>query len=124
MKIEGSSQLAFVEYDATYKKLKITFHSGHTYEYSDVSATIYTRLSNSESKGTYFRTEIRANPHKYPCKYIGTKSADSGTKASLVKKSEKVNLTDKPTYQSKEQQMEDLLKLSSQFHQIMKQSRD
>jgi KTSC domain-containing protein len=54
-----SSNLASAEYDAETQSLTITFKSGATYTYSDVSETIYEGLLSAASPGSYFASNIR-----------------------------------------------------------------
>lgn len=52
----------------TEKGLEVTFQSGHKYLYADVPANVVLGLERAESKGSYFRAEIRD-------KYTATKIA-------------------------------------------------
>ena len=51
----------YIERDA---KLMITFVTGRTYEYFNVSPTAYQKFRNADSKGRYFNTVIR-NKYAY-----------------------------------------------------------
>ena len=48
-----------VGYEAKSKVVEIEFQSGTIYQYLDVPSAIYKELSDAESKGQYFNSEIR-----------------------------------------------------------------
>lgn len=54
-----SSDLASVLYDKSTLKLRITFHNGGVYDYSDVPEMVYSGLLNAPSKGIYFAKFIK-----------------------------------------------------------------
>lgn len=55
----SSSNLRSVGYDASSETLEIEFHSGGTYQYSQVPASIYQGLMQAESHGRYFHAHIK-----------------------------------------------------------------
>ena len=55
----SSSNLKSVGYDEDEEVLELTFHSGGTYQYSDVPSYIYQGLMNASSKGSYFHSNIK-----------------------------------------------------------------
>jgi hypothetical protein len=57
-KIE-SSMMKRVDYDDASKELDITFISGKTYRYLDVSPEVYSALLDAESKGEFFNEYIK-----------------------------------------------------------------
>ena len=57
-KIE-STMMKRIDYDETSKELDITFVSGKTYRYLDVSPEIYGSLLDAESKGQFFNEHIK-----------------------------------------------------------------
>jgi hypothetical protein len=60
----SSSAIAAVGYDASARRMKITFQQGHTYDFCNVPAVVFEGLSRAASKGTYYNEHIR---DKYPC---------------------------------------------------------
>jgi len=48
-----SSNIKTVAYDAKEKVLRLTFHDGSTYEYSNVPKRTHTNLLKAKSKGRY-----------------------------------------------------------------------
>lgn len=83
MKIEGSSQIAELEYNPGKLRLTVTFHGGGTYHYEPVTATEYTRLTNAQSKGAHFNEFIKNKKH-IQCRKAG------GTLTSVSQTSERV----------------------------------
>ena len=55
----SSSNLYAVGYDDTTLKLRVKFHSGSVYEYSNVPDWQYARLMGATSKGSYFDAYIK-----------------------------------------------------------------
>jgi hypothetical protein len=55
-----SSMMKRVDYDELSKELDITFVSGKTYRYLDVSPEIYCALLDAESKGEFFNENIKS----------------------------------------------------------------
>lgn len=55
----SSSNLSSCEYDPASRVLSITFHSGRTYRYADVSEDTYQSLLNAPSAGRYFNSAIK-----------------------------------------------------------------
>ena len=71
-----SSQITEVGYDAYHHLLGIRFPAGKRspaseYHYSDVPADIYRALVAAPSVGSYFGSEIKANPARYPYAKVG-----------------------------------------------------
>ena len=64
----NSSNIAAVGYDAETKTLEVEFKNGGVFEYSGVEPKQYVELSNSESMGRYFHTNIRG---KCECRRVG-----------------------------------------------------
>ena len=54
-----SSMMKCVDYDEASKELDITFMSGKTYRYLDVSPEMYSALLDAESKGQFFNEHIK-----------------------------------------------------------------
>jgi hypothetical protein len=54
-----STTMRSVGYDRTEQVLEVEFQSGGVYQYLDVPSAIYKELSDAESKGQYFNSEIR-----------------------------------------------------------------
>lgn len=59
MIIEGSSNIAEVDYNESNHSLRVKFHSGGEYIYDAVPRKIYDNLLLVESKGSYFYKNIR-----------------------------------------------------------------
>lgn len=55
----SSSNLRSVGYDASSETLEIEFHSGGTYQYSHVPASVHQGLMQAESHGRYFHAHIK-----------------------------------------------------------------
>jgi hypothetical protein len=53
-----SSDLESVGYDDASRNMKIRFHSGGVYSYSNVSHDVYDSLMSANSKGKYFHSHI------------------------------------------------------------------
>lgn len=113
-KIEGSSNVDTIDYDPTEKLLKVVYKGGGEYWYQPVTATQHTLLMNSNSKGSYLALNITKNKNILTTK----KSSGGGTQATIVKKhAEKTdNSLNMP-----EASPDDLIQLSMNFHQIMKE---
>ena len=54
-----STTMRSIGYDRTEQVLEVEFQSGDIYQYLDVPPAIYKELSDAESKGQYFNSEIR-----------------------------------------------------------------
>jgi hypothetical protein len=54
-----SSNLKLVGYDEKMNILEIEFHSGAIYQYSNVPSSIYVKLMNAPSKGTFHHQQIK-----------------------------------------------------------------
>jgi hypothetical protein len=63
----SSTNLAFVEYDPKFKKLKIWFKNGGIYAYGGVPENIFTDFMDASSKGTFFKSFI---DRKFPTQKI------------------------------------------------------
>jgi len=63
----SSSNLRSVGYDSATNTLEIEFHSGHVYQYFNVSESIYNGLMNAASHGKYHHRRIKDN---YPYERI------------------------------------------------------
>jgi hypothetical protein len=61
MQAVSSSNVAAVGYDADSRKLRVEFHNGSTYEYSDVSQETFDELVAADSVGSYFNREVKQN---------------------------------------------------------------
>lgn len=109
MKIEGSNSISDIEHIPEKQQLIVTFKSGAKGRYENVSATIHTRLMNSESKGSYLHSELKSNPKKYPYYQLG-KEAKQPTHLSVKNPPEMVELKESD-------KIEDI---SSQFHALIK----
>ena len=55
----NSSNLAEGSYDGDTKELRLTFHSGSTYIYSEVPASTWEGITSAESAGKYFHQNIK-----------------------------------------------------------------
>lgn len=64
-----SSNLRAVGYDASTHSLIISFHSGGTYQYENITDQMHRNLMSASSKGTFFRKYIR-DKTAYPCRKI------------------------------------------------------
>lgn len=56
-----SSNLSAVGYDPVSQILRISFHSGSTYDYFSVPEDIYAGLMSASSKGQYHHVHIKWN---------------------------------------------------------------
>lgn len=63
-----SSNLAAIGYDSATETLEVEFLNGSTYEYRNVSQSVYDGLMSASSYGSYFNHEIK---NTYPCEKIG-----------------------------------------------------
>jgi hypothetical protein len=54
-----STAIADIKYDATRKRLAVTFVTGRIYEYVDVPAEVAASFQSAYSKGTFFNSYIR-----------------------------------------------------------------
>lgn len=57
----NSSQLKSVGYDQDEADLYIEFKTGVVYRYSEVPETVYNKLKDSESQGSYFAANIKGH---------------------------------------------------------------
>lgn len=81
-KIEDSTQITMIGYEATEQTLTVTFKSGSTYEYYEVPTQIAHAFLQAESVGSFFHRNIRSKPYRY--KKIETKNGnDNGETSSL-----------------------------------------
>lgn len=71
-RFEDSSAISFVDYAAGSLVLSITFRSGVTWEYFDVTEDVAVELVKAESVGKYFHANIKG-------RYEGAKVEDSGS---------------------------------------------
>ena len=55
----SSSNVYSVGYDATSATLEVTFHSGGTYQYYGVPASVHAALMRASSKGSYLASYIK-----------------------------------------------------------------
>ena len=56
-----SSNLASVGYDERTMTLEVEFRDGSIYEYSRVLKSVYLELMKADSKGKYFKKNVRDN---------------------------------------------------------------
>jgi len=54
-----SEAMTDIEYDAATQVLRIRFHDGDWYGYSDVPAEIHAALLSADSHGRYFQEHVR-----------------------------------------------------------------
>lgn len=59
MKPVKSSNISHSGYDATSKTLALTFSSGATYHYPDVSPDVFEKMGKAKSVGSFFASDIR-----------------------------------------------------------------
>lgn len=64
-----SSDIKAVGYDESALIMEVEFHKSGIYQYSRVPLIEYNNLMTSESKGTYFASEIKNNP-SYGCQKV------------------------------------------------------
>ena len=55
----SSSNIAAAGYDDEKQTLRITFHSGRSYEYHKVPRIVFDNLLSADSAGQYFNRNIR-----------------------------------------------------------------
>jgi len=55
----SSSNIRAIGYDAETSTLTIEFHGGRVYEYRSVPESVYRRLMDASSHGTYFSDYIK-----------------------------------------------------------------
>jgi hypothetical protein len=113
MKIEGSSQVAELDYDSTKKILTVTYHGEAKYDYQPVTPTQNQQLLHAKSKGSYLAQNIKNNK-----KIICTKRQDAGTLASMKAASVAV-----PKKQKQEAETRTITELSRDFHKLIRESR-
>jgi len=53
-----SSNLALAGYDKENQKMRVSFHTGKTYEYDNVPEEVYKGIFTSDSPGLYFRKTV------------------------------------------------------------------
>ncbi len=59
MKIEGSSNIAEIDYEPESRHMTVKFHSGSVYHFSGVSADDHRNFLAADSKGKHFHRHIR-----------------------------------------------------------------
>ena len=62
IKIEGSSNIAEVGYNAEILTLEILFNNGKIYQYWPVTNYAFKKFMEAESKGSFFAKNFRKNP--------------------------------------------------------------
>lgn len=55
-----SSMMATIGYDHATAILEVEFHNGSVYAYVEVPPELYAELTETESKGQFFNTHVRA----------------------------------------------------------------
>jgi len=60
-----SSNVDSIGYDVSSKVLEIKFTNGKVYQYFDVPKAIHEGLMKSESKGRYFKSNVRSASFQY-----------------------------------------------------------
>lgn len=65
-----STDLRSVGYNQDISMLEIEFHSGGIYQYSNIPYSMCQNLMSANSKGRYFKANIKDFPDKYPCTKI------------------------------------------------------
>jgi hypothetical protein len=60
----SSSAIRAIGYDATTRRMKITFTEGHTYDFCGVPESVFKGLLHAGSKGGYYNDHIR---DRYQC---------------------------------------------------------
>lgn len=60
----SSSAIRAIGYDATTRRMKITFTEGHTYDFCSVPKNVFEGLRHAGSKGRYYNDHIR---DRYQC---------------------------------------------------------
>lgn len=60
-----SSNVSAIGYDPVTKTLRVTFLSGGIYDYEGVAEEIFQAFLHAESKGRYFRTNIKGHYPTY-----------------------------------------------------------
>ena len=60
----NSSAISYIGYDKNSMKMKITFRQTKTYDYCNVSQTIFDSFLNASSKGRYYDLNIK---NRYNC---------------------------------------------------------
>jgi hypothetical protein len=60
----SSSAIRAVGYDAQFRKMKIEFTQGHSYDFCRVPQNVYDALMRSSSKGTYYNGNVK---DRYTC---------------------------------------------------------
>jgi hypothetical protein len=63
----ASSSIAAVGFDAEVSTLFVRFHSGGTYRYFGVPASVHAAFVEAESMGAFLQTEIRP---RYPAERV------------------------------------------------------
>ena len=58
-----SSNISAIGYDPKTKLLEVVFHSGRTYQYEGVPASVVDDLENASSIGKYFNENIKGVYH-------------------------------------------------------------
>jgi hypothetical protein len=66
-----SSQISATGYDAVSKKMRIQFkdrngNPGSVYDYDNVEARVYDAMISAPSIGSFFSSEIKKNPARFP----------------------------------------------------------
>jgi len=60
----SSSAIRAIGYDASTRRMKITFTEGHTYDFCGVPEIVFKGLLRANSKGSYYNDHIRG---RYQC---------------------------------------------------------
>ena len=55
----SSTNVSSVGYDASSSTLEVTFHSGDTYQYYGVPASVHAGLMRASSKGSYLASYVK-----------------------------------------------------------------
>lgn len=61
VRVEHSSNIEAIGYDAGTKTLQVNFKNGGRYQYQNVTAEMWAALNEAESKGKYLNNQIKPN---------------------------------------------------------------
>ncbi len=103
-KIESSSNIAEVGYDANSGKLRVRFiSSGGLYEYDDVPKNVAEDFLLAESKGKYFHANIKNQHHARKVDETADASEAANDADSSLQEAEAVDQDDEKTSGKKRQ---------------------
>lgn len=57
--VENSSSVVAHGYDASARRMRLTFKSGGSYDYEDVPPEVYAELAGAKSIGAHFHAHIK-----------------------------------------------------------------